>query len=142
MDDLRRDIYRIHEHDNLDENCIDCEHFYREMKKIGYSRRPELDEEAVMEAIPITYSVRNGQIVDESPRNSYLSKAVCFVIAKAICAKFKAPTADVNGLVELLRDWDKFAKDVRANDACGHDWLDELKNRTNQALSNHANGNG
>lgn len=137
MDDLRRDIYRIHEHDNLDENCIDCEHFYREMKKLGYSRRQELAEELLYNfLLSLGGDLQFAYIYKGQTGNPAKD------VAKAICAKFKAPTADVNGLVELLRDWDKFAKDVRANDACGHDWLDELKNRTNQALSNHANGNG
>lgn len=36
---------------------------------------------------------------------------------------------------ELLQDWLKFSKDVQANDACGFDWLDGLKCRTEQAIA-------
>lgn len=36
----------------------------------------------------------------------------------------------VTDLVDCLRDWQEFAADVRASDAAGQDWLDELKART------------
>lgn len=31
---------------------------------------------------------------------------------------------------EVLKDWQEFAADVRAGDAAGQDWLDELRART------------
>ncbi len=31
---------------------------------------------------------------------------------------------------EVLKDWLEFAADVRASDAAGQDWLDELRART------------
>lgn len=33
-------------------------------------------------------------------------------------------------LLSVLKDWQEFAADVRASDAAGQDWLDELKART------------
>ena len=33
-------------------------------------------------------------------------------------------------LLSVLKDWQEFAADVRAGDAAGQDWLDELKART------------
>ena len=33
-------------------------------------------------------------------------------------------------LLSVLKDWLEFAADVRAGDAAGQDWLDELKART------------
>ena len=120
MDELREDIYRIHEHDNLDENCIDCEHFYRKMKKLGYSRRQEkpdakqgLNKDRIKQIL-FQYGVRPPLQDMDFARNDEEKEIIIKkaedkreIIANAICQEFTIPTADVSDLTkenEVLRE--------------------------------------